>query len=936
MPKKENSSLKEILAKKDGFMAGGGEMGERTRAYDWSKSSLGPVSSWPQSLRTTISIILNARFPMFLWWGEDLIQFYNDAYRPSLGNKGKHPKALGQRGEECWPEIWPVIKPMIDQVRSGGEATWSEDQLIPIYRNGKMEDVYWTFGYSPVNDESGKVGGVLVICNETTDKVKKVKELELSDHRFQNLVREATVGMVVLSGEEMRVEVVNDTYSRLINRTSEEIMGKPLFSIIPETEDPFRPMLEKVLLTGEPLNLYDYPYFVYTDGDKREGYLNVVYQPYKEPDGRITGVMALCHDVTEQVRDRKKIEQSEQQIRSFVESASFPIGVYTGREMRIQFANQAILDVWGKGNDVIGKLYAEVLPELSNQEIFEQLDRVFTTGIPFHAKNQRVDLEVDGKLVHYYFNYSFTPLYDSEGKVYGVMNTAADITDLAIARKNIEESELFARSVIENSPVAQVVFIGEEMKLSMVNEKMLKILGRDKSILGKPFLEAIPEFRNTQLMNRLKLVFNTGETYYQPEERLEIIRYGQPYTGYYNYTYQALTNTSGEIYSVICTGLEVTEQVEARKKIEQAEAQTRSSAERLQLALDAGRLGSYELMLESGVIHCTPLCKQNFGLSEDDPFNYEKLISLILPADRDSMQRAVEKAITENSTYNAEYRVKWPESSIHWIKASGKVIYDELNKPIKIIGVTLDISEHKNFTEALELKNDQLMRINNDLDNFIYTASHDLKSPISNIEGLLQALMRNLSPEALESNLVQRISGMMQESVERFKRTIANLTDVVRLQKENSSDAVMVNLSQVIEEIILDLDTMIQDSGAWVELDIKDCRVIRFSEKNLRSVVYNLLSNAIKYCSPERTPQILIQCKRIDEYDLLSVQDNGLGMENKRMNQLFTMFKRFHVHVEGTGIGLYMVKKMVENAGGKIEVESQLGVGTRFLIYFPH
>jgi signal transduction histidine kinase len=153
-------------------LQGGGEMGELTRAFDWASTSLGSPDKWPQSLLTTVSIILRSKFPMFLWWGPDLIQFYNDAYRPSLGVTGKHPKSLGQEGEKCWPEIWPIIKPLIDQVMNGGEATWNEDSLIPIYRNNRVEDVYWTFGYSPVINESGQPGGVLVICNETTDKVK--------------------------------------------------------------------------------------------------------------------------------------------------------------------------------------------------------------------------------------------------------------------------------------------------------------------------------------------------------------------------------------------------------------------------------------------------------------------------------------------------------------------------------------------------------------------------------------------------------------------------------------------------------------------------------------------------------------------------------------------------------------------------------------------
>ncbi len=156
------------------FLNNGGAMGKLTREYDWAATPLGDPESWPQSLKTIVSVILNSRFPMFLWWGDDMIQFYNDAYRPSLGNSGKHPLALGQKGEDCWPEIWPIIKPLIDQVRGGGGATWSEDQLIPIYRNGQLEDVYWTFGYSPVMNEEGNINGVLVVCNETTEKVKNL------------------------------------------------------------------------------------------------------------------------------------------------------------------------------------------------------------------------------------------------------------------------------------------------------------------------------------------------------------------------------------------------------------------------------------------------------------------------------------------------------------------------------------------------------------------------------------------------------------------------------------------------------------------------------------------------------------------------------------------------------------------------------------------
>ena len=173
------------------FLSGGGEMGALMRAYNWDSSLLGSVDNWPQSLLTTLGILLNSKFPMFLFWGSNHVCFYNDAYRPSLGNDGKHPGILGINGEEAWPEIWHIIKPLIYQVLADGEANWSEDQLIPIYRNGKIEDVYWTFSYSPVKDESGMPAGVFVTCTETTGKVNTLKKIAESNNQL-NFAIEAT------------------------------------------------------------------------------------------------------------------------------------------------------------------------------------------------------------------------------------------------------------------------------------------------------------------------------------------------------------------------------------------------------------------------------------------------------------------------------------------------------------------------------------------------------------------------------------------------------------------------------------------------------------------------------------------------------------------------------------------------------------------------
>ena len=158
------------------FLDDGGTCGALARAVNWSATALGSPTEWPQSLKTTVAMLLHSRHPMFLWWGDDLIQIYNDAYLPSFG-EGKHPKAMGQRGEDCWQEIWPIIWPQIDDVMRRGKSSWNEDQLVPIFRNGRIEDVYWTYGYSPIFNEAGAIAGTLVVCTETMSRLLAERRL---------------------------------------------------------------------------------------------------------------------------------------------------------------------------------------------------------------------------------------------------------------------------------------------------------------------------------------------------------------------------------------------------------------------------------------------------------------------------------------------------------------------------------------------------------------------------------------------------------------------------------------------------------------------------------------------------------------------------------------------------------------------------------------
>jgi signal transduction histidine kinase len=292
-----------------GLFAGPGEMRARCRAFDWSATPLGPVSSWSQSLRTTVSTMLASRHPMFLWWGPELVQIFNDGYLPSFGTTGRDVAALGARGRDHWREIWPVIGPQIDGVMTNAEATWHEDQLIPIERNGRVEDVWWTYGYSPVRDDDGSVGGVLVVVQETTSRMRAVAEAEslraeaeAARSRMGELFRQAPAFIAVLRGRDFVFELANDAYYDLIGRR--DIIGRPLLDALPEVRGQgFAELLLGVLENGEAYVGRAMPVMLARAADTapEQRYVDFVYTPLVEADGGATAVFVHGVDVTEQV-----------------------------------------------------------------------------------------------------------------------------------------------------------------------------------------------------------------------------------------------------------------------------------------------------------------------------------------------------------------------------------------------------------------------------------------------------------------------------------------------------------------------------------------------------------------------------------------------------------------------------------------------------------
>ena len=302
------------------FLSGGGEMGALMRAHDWRRSPLGPPEHWPQPLRTAIRLLLNTGHPMYVWWGPDLLCFYNDAYRRSIGPE-RHPGSLGRPAREVWAEIWDIIGPQIDQVMTGGGATWQENALVPITRNGRREDVYWTYSYGPIDDAAAPngVGGVLVVCTETTEQVLSRSQAIRDVDRLAQLFEQAPGFMALLRGPDHVFELVNPAYTRLAGRG--DLIGRPVRAVFPDLAGQgFFELLDGAFASGEAcsrlgarITLQATP-----DGPARERLIDFVYQPIRDPSGAVTGIFVEGSDVTDRLVAENARLESEARLQEIV------------------------------------------------------------------------------------------------------------------------------------------------------------------------------------------------------------------------------------------------------------------------------------------------------------------------------------------------------------------------------------------------------------------------------------------------------------------------------------------------------------------------------------------------------------------------------------------------------------------------------------------
>lgn len=501
--------------------------------------------------------------PNLAWMADadGFIYWYNKKWYEYTGTKPKEMEGWGWQSVHD-PQTLPAVLTRWKSSIATGEPF---DMVFPLKgADGKFRQ--FLTRVEPLRDEQGKIYQWFGTNTDVTKQIETEQSLKESEERFRTIA-EGTDILIAISDETGKATYFNTAWLGLTGRTADTLLNFGWENLL--HEDDRQDFIDLYL---DALNKKENWKSECRVRNKEGGYSYLISKGIKltRPDGSFAGYINSSLDISERKKSEDELVKSEQQVRSIVDSAPFPIGVYIGKEMRIEMANKSIMDTWGKGYDVVGKLYSDVLPELENQQIFAQLDQVYTTGIPFHAKNQRVDLSVKGSLQSFYFNYSFTPLFDSDEKVYGVMNTAADTTDLNLAKQKLQDSEKNLRNTILQAPVAMAILREPNFILEIANARMYEIWGKsEKELSGKPIFEGLPEAKDQGFEKTLENVYNTGESFSAWGVPVSLPRDNRLEQIYVNLLYEPYREANGTITGIIVAAIEVTEQILAKQKIEE-------------------------------------------------------------------------------------------------------------------------------------------------------------------------------------------------------------------------------------------------------------------------------------------------------------------------------------------------------------------------------
>ncbi|HTL07497.1 MAG TPA: ATP-binding protein [Chitinophagaceae bacterium] len=607
------------------------------------------------------------------------------------------------------------------------------------------------------------------------------------------------------------------------------------------------------------------------------------------------------------------------QMQHLFQQAPTAIQILRGPSFVYELANdQSLLLLGKKAEQVIGRPVVEVFPEMVEQGFVSLLENVYNSGEQYVAAETPINYHTPAGIIRTFQRFVYAPLRDENGNVTGIMVTGDDITAQVMARKAIEEAERKWRNLLLQAPGIFVVLRGRDMVIDFVNPPLLLSWNKTMDLLGKKLFEALPELQGQPMEHLLTRVYETGEVYHGKEEKIAIIKNGLLEEVYYDYVCQPLLDERGMIEGITMMATDITLQVNARKKIEHTAQQLRTLTETLPQLI----------WMTDGNGHQEFVSGKWYEYSGIVPVDYQSWVAMIHPDDLAPCAEAWQTSLQTGASYITEARLKNKYGNYRWHHGQGDPIHDEHGQIIFWIGSWTDIHDHKKLNEALQLRDEKK-------DDFIMMASHELKTPVTTIKGYIQLLQKLYesgdSDSAASATILQTALGSMDKQVNSLSSLITELLNLSKIDKgQFELDKSHFNLADFIKDIVQNAQLT---TGHQLRLNCQfNCTL--YADKNrIEQVLLNFITNAVKYSPGAAAVDISVLLYGNDLVGV-SVQDYGIGMEQKDLDKIFDRFYRVEGRKEktfpGFGIGLFIAKDIITRHGGKIVVNSEKNKGSTF------
>ena len=585
---------------------------------------------------------------------------------------------------------------------------------------------------------------------------------------------------------------------------------------------------------------------------------------------------------------RAAAERERATLQALLDQAPVAIAVFEGPDLRIAVANERMAALWGRPlASLLHYPLLEALPELRGQGFDEQLADVLATRVPYVGTEVPASLLRNGSVGTYYFNFGFQPFYDEQGQVRGVLDVAIEVTEQVLARQQVEAKERPTNLLTEELATANEELQAANEETRANNDTLFHAQMAVRELNTQ--LELRVSQRTVELSNALAETEQQREHLRQQQQALRQILEQVPAAvatlagpdhrfAFFNARYQALAGGRAQVgYTV---------------------------AEALPEVVGQGFVGLLDGVFATGETFVgfeTPTELYNPATGQAER-RYLDFTYQLMPAAPDQPRSLL--AFVVDVTDQVLSRQQVADANEHLLAANA----------------------------ALDLSNRRLTRTNADLDNFVYAASHDLKQPINNLLGLLDELRRTVAfADPAEGDL---LLPMIDDSLHQLGTTVDDLAAVGQVQQAGNAPTETVDLDELTQEVLQALQPQVLAARARITTDFAAAPAISYSRANLRTILLNLLGNSLKYADPARTARIHLSLWKEAGAPMLLVEDNGLGFDvHRHQDELFQLFRRFHTHTEGTGVGLYLVNRIVQGNGGRVEVESEVGQGTTFRVY---